>query len=566
MRTTQFKTICLFTFFLISHICANAQVINTDSLSVKYSSFNKKDTEQTFLLKAEKGKESLLIFNKNLPKMYNLAIEFDVVPKNSASKFGVISRYINNREWTYIGCDLTSDIVTNSHWFVSTPTKKKEIATEISKFYKNYKRHVRIEYIDKSLSIYLDGEKITQCASSIMGNQPGYVGFRAHDGAEVEINNIKITPVEQLTAKTTKPSSIKLVSDKIEVIFSKEYPTVYQYKIKDGAALPGAKNSLNGFVINGKTFAAKTKVASKPDKVIYQSEIPEINIAITTEFTLDDMILKMKMTKIEERGNFKVKTIAFPNHDIVSMNNKDTEAKLSVANDVHSDQFMLLNNRPADTTAHYAAIAILNNNKVAVTIDNNSIYNAKQVLYRTANVGKERFTSIYSNEWIYRGINNEPLPLPEMKIMFTTDRNNDQKVDWQDAAYFLSREYPEPYGADLIRNSYATITMNFASGGQYPFLRQLDNIKKFNLATDGFGQMLELKGYQSEGHDSGHPDYAGNYNHRAGGLTDLQYLTENAKLYNAHIGVHINHSEAYPEAKAYDNEIITDIPGWAWLD
>jgi endo-alpha-N-acetylgalactosaminidase len=187
-------------------------------------------------------------------------------------------------------------------------------------------------------------------------------------------------------------------------------------------------------------------------------------------------------------------------------------------------------------------------------------------LYRTAKIGNEYFTSLFSNEWIYRGINNELLPLPEMRIIFAKDSNGNQIVDWQDAAYALTKLYPEPYGADLMRNAYATITMNFASGGQYPFLRQLDNIKKFNLATDGFGQMLELKGYQSEGHDSGHPDYAGNYNRRAGGLKDLQYLTEKAKQYNAHIGVHINHSEAYPEAKAYDHEIMTDIPGWAWLD
>ncbi len=100
--------------------------------------------------------------------------------------------------------------------------------------------------------------------------------------------------------------------------------------------------------------------------------------------------------------------------------------------------------------------------------------------------------------------------------------------------------------------------MNFASGAQYPFLRQLDNIKKFYLATDGFGQMIELKGYGSEGHDSAHPDYAGHYNDRAGGLKDLQVLTRRAKDYNAHIGVHINHSESYPEAKAYDKEIEAD--------
>lgn len=566
-----------FTLFLL-YSCNCSRILNAqskqatavhtsdnDALSVKYASLTKKET--VFSLKAEKGKESLLIFNKNLPKMYNMAVEFDVLPKNSNSKFGLISRYQNKEDWTYVGCDLTSDILTNSHWYVVTPKGKKEIAVEITKFYKNYKRHVRLEYANKSLAVYLDGEQVTRTTASLMGNLPGYVGFRAHDGAEVEFSNVKITPLISTIEKPAQSSAIKLRSDKMEVTFSKDYPVVYQYQIKAGnIQLPGAKKIPNGFVINGKTYAAKTKVAGDRAKVVYQSEIPEINVGITTEFTLHDMILEMKVTRIAERGKVKVKTIAFPNHDIVSMNNMDAKAMLSIANDVHSDKFIALNSRGADTTAGYAAIGILNNDKIAVTIDNNSSYNTRQILYRTTKTGNENYTSLFSNEWIYRGINNELLPLPAMKIVFAKDSNGNQVVDWQDAAYVLAQVYPEPYGADLIRNSYATISMNFASGGQYPFLRQLDNIKKFHQATDGFGQMLELKGYQSEGHDSAHPDYAGNYNRRAGGLSDLQYLTKNAKLFNANIGVHINHSEAYPEAKAYDHEIITDIPGWAWLD
>lgn len=551
-------------FFLASISNLKAQLPANDILSVEYSSFKKNGT---FILKAEKGKESLLIFNKDLPRMYNMAIEFDIIPKNSNSKFGVISRYQNEKDWNYVGCDLTSDILTNSHWYVGTPSKKEEIAVEISKFYKGYKRRVRVEYLDKSLVVYIDGEQIISTTASIMGNQPGLVGFRVHDGADVEISNVKIDPVKRLNEKVAKSSSIKLSSEHMQVVFSKDYPAVYSYLIKDGnIQLLGSKNITNGFVINGKSYPAKTKIVGYSDKVVYQSEIPEINVGITTEFKLKDMILEMKVTKIEERGKVQVQTIAFPNHDIVSMNNKDERATLSIARDVRSDQFIALSNRTVDTTARSAAIAILNNNRVAVTIDNNSIYNAKQTLYRTTKVGNEHFTSLFSNEWIYRGIKGEFLPLPEMKVIFTKDSNGDQTVDWQDAAYALSEVYPEPNGAELIRNSYATITMNFASGGQYPFLRQLDNIKKFHLATDGFSQMLELKGYQSEGHDSAHPDYAGNYNQRAGGLKDLQYLAEKAKLYNAHIGVHINHSEAYPEAKAYDHEIITDIPGWSWLD
>lgn len=43
-------------------------------------------------------------------------------------------------------------------------------------------------------------------------------------------------------------------------------------------------------------------------------------------------------------------------------------------------------------------------------------------------------------------------------------------------------------------------------------------------------------------------------------------LIDEAKKYNAHIGFHINHSESYPEARAFDDTIVTRIPGWKWLD
>ena len=161
MNTTVLKNSCFLAFLLLLQLGAKAQVANNNILSIHYLPMDQKDQGQSLHLKAEKGKESLLIFNEHLSKMYNLAIEFDVVPKNSLSKFGVIGRYVDKGEWTYVGCDLTSDILTNSHWYVGTPKEKKEIAVEISKFYKNYKRHVRIEYIDKSVAVYIDGEKIS---------------------------------------------------------------------------------------------------------------------------------------------------------------------------------------------------------------------------------------------------------------------------------------------------------------------------------------------------------------------------------------------------------------------
>ena len=57
-----------------------------------------------------------------------------------------------------------------------------------------------------------------------------------------------------------------------------------------------------------------------------------------------------------------------------------------------------------------------------------------------------------------------------------------------------------------------------------------------------------------------------------GGLRDLAFLQAKARRYNARIGIHINASEVYPEARRYHPEILRKTAngqlerGWQWLD
>ena len=81
----------------------------------------------------------------------------------------------------------------------------------------------------------------------------------------------------------------------------------------------------------------------------------------------------------------------------------------------------------------------------------------------------------------------------------------------------------------------------------------LDNLKKVYLHSDGLGQMILLKGYGSEGHDSGHLNYA-DIGKRIGGASDMKYLLEEGKDFGARIGIHVNASETYPESKYFNPE------------
>lgn len=103
------------------------------------------------------------------------------------------------------------------------------------------------------------------------------------------------------------------------------------------------------------------------------------------------------------------------------------------------------------------------------------------------------------------------------------------------------------------------IAMNFGSHAQNPFLTTLDNVKKVYLHTDGLGQNVLLKGYGSEGHDSGHLNYA-DIGRRIGGAEDMKILMAEGHKYGARFGIHVNVSETYPESKYFQPERLRGTP------
>ena len=73
---------------------------------------------------------------------------------------------------------------------------------------------------------------------------------------------------------------------------------------------------------------------------------------------------------------------------------------------------------------------------------------------------------------------------------------------------------------------------------------------------------------QAEGHDSAHPDYGGNVSHRAGGMKDLEKLTESGRQWNTDFGIHVNLVESYPEANHFGDNILVKPyqKAWDWME
>ncbi len=510
----------------------------------------------------------LMVVDTSVRACRNMSLEFTVVPENEKSHIGALVRYVSPDDWIYVGCDLTTDIFGYCYWYVETPQGRKQVATDIAKLYKNYPRRIQVDCGDEAILLRVDGEKVAHFALPWRGyDRPGRVGFRVWDGGAAKIYDVEVVDNGPAGGEgmVRMDEEVAARSHKLSVSLVRGFPVDYSWHRNGG--MSSGNWSSPFWIINGKRYRAEDLVQDDvrvdDSTYTYKYGFPQIGIEIDVENSVRGNVYEWRVTDIREKGDFRVRTIGLGDNMLIAMPNADTTARLSVAWNEGGDGFWKLSERTkTDTVPVPAAIAILNNDKVAVASDNNSQYESKQFLIRN----RSERTSIGSNEWIYRGPDGKVTELPYQKVIFADDINGDGKVTWQDGAVALAEVYPDPYGAEMVRNSNVTITMNFASEGQYPFLRQLDNIKKIYYLTDGFGQMLELKGYQSEGHDSGHPDYAGHYNERAGGLKDLRVLIDEAKKYNAHIGFHINHSESYPEARAFDDTIVTRIPGWKWLD
>jgi endo-alpha-N-acetylgalactosaminidase len=158
--------------------------------------------------------------------------------------------------------------------------------------------------------------------------------------------------------------------------------------------------------------------------------------------------------------------------------------------------------------------------------------------------------------------------LPKATVVLSADANSDGKVTWQDAAIAYRSAMTHPLGADRVADRVVQhIPFNFASEATNPFLKTLDNLKRISMSTDDLGQWVLEKGYANEGHDSGHPDYGGDYNTRAGGLADFNTLIDDGADYNADVAVHVNATEAYPQAKTFSARMVQgQVNGWDWLN
>ena len=419
------------------------------------------------------------------------------------------------------------------------------------------------------------------------------------------------TVLGEESAKTANPGSDVLSSQsdtyvisskELEVTVDSGFPRVIGYKhLGTGGILYGQDLAIEKVIINGTGYTPK--VTSKKKSILagkglqYKMTFPEAgNITIDASLTVSGATVGFRIDSIKDNDAFRVNTIEIPQHSIVSIRSSQPGASLATAlidanKATCGDTFTSIT---AETEVSEkllsAAYAILSTEKLAAAIETNSIYDypsssrkgsneryakgfAKvshgRVMYQVTKSGDVTSAGLWSGQWTHRAEKSEKTePAPYIKVIITTDRNDDRVVDWQDGAIAFREIMHNPRGAERTPGRVAQhIPFNFASIEGNSFLRSLDNVKRIYYITDGLGQMVLHKGYQSEGHDSAHSDFGGNIGRRQGGRKDMNIMVNEGAKWNADFGVHLNCTESYPEAKSFSDTFVNPkAPGWGWLD
>ncbi|MDT9692700.1 endo-alpha-N-acetylgalactosaminidase family protein [Streptomyces sp. P9(2023)] len=395
-----------------------------------------------------------------------------------------------------------------------------------------------------------------------------------------------------LAEETPAAAATALIhSDRLSVAVAEDFPRVLSYTDRaTGARLLGSTAPVTEVVLNGTAHAVRVTGAPvlTATSAAYTLAFPDLpGVEIDARLSVSGRATTFQVTAVRDAEAFRVGTIDIPGHDLVSVGSTDGGAETAFTRldpdstrtaDVFAD---ITDATPAEAAPTGASYALVNTGSLAAAVESNSSYDkptgpsardGARFWHQARKNGAETRVGVWSGQWTYRGA-GAPAPesganLPWAKVVVTPDANADGTTDWQDAALaFPTIGIKAPGGDETPDRVIAHIPFNFASNATHPFLRTLDDVKRISLATDGLGQFALLKGYGSEGHDSAHPDYGGNYNKRAGGLADLNTLLKEGKKWGAGFGVHVNATESYPEAKNFSETLVDKTkPGWNWLN
>ena len=443
---------------------------------------------------------------------------------------------------------------------------------------------------DENGAYFFEGIQIGEYSFSV--SKPGYQAY----SDVVTVENIEMNVFDAvLEAKADLDLSgyDTIESDDMTVYVGAEFPVVARYVMKsDGDFFRGNETALNEIVINGVAIepmiiGVELQKSFKSYDLRVFDENAGIELYMTVVVSVEGRNLTWQVTELQKaEGCARIATIDIPHLNILSVDASEEEAvfagaQMSTTTTAKADTYISFDDGFVPSNEDGYLYAFLTNGKLSAGIDSNSEREGDK---RVERINGADTISLTSAVWYYesgdstgqasaRYYDYQTSELPCIKVAIAEDDlNGDGEMDWNDGAIAFREVMHTAQGYEAVKDlvNYR-IVMNFESAAPNPFLVNADNVKKVYLATDGLPQALLLKGYGNEGHDSANSEYA-DVAERLGGIEDFQKLLEIAHDYNAEIGIHVNAQEAYPEARSFNETMISGPTGnrngngWGWLD
>ncbi|MFE6685413.1 endo-alpha-N-acetylgalactosaminidase family protein [Streptomyces sp. NPDC057743] len=394
-------------------------------------------------------------------------------------------------------------------------------------------------------------------------------------------------PLGTRTATAAPPTAPTVLrSTALEVRVDPAFPRIVSYTDRaTGAVLHGQQTPVTHLLIDDRPHTPRVTHRARTDRATYTLAL-DGGTTLTVEIAVHDWQVTWRLTDLTDTPELRVGTLQIPDLALLSVRSDQPgahllAARLQLDKATSGDTLIeVTDHTPVEAAPTGCAYAVVATAQLAAAIETNTVYDTPttptawengRLWHQTLRSGAHVTAHLTPGQWTHRAA-GQPTdatePLPYATVILTRDRNGDGRTDWQDAALALRDIMVNPLGADTQHLRVVPhIPFNFASQATNPFLATLDNVKRIALATDGLRQFTLLKGYQSEGHDSAHPDYGGNYNERAGGLADLNTLLRAGKKWGSDFAVHVNATESYPVAHAFSERLVNSRDKqWDWLD
>ena len=378
----------------------------------------------------------------------------------------------------------------------------------------------------------------------------------------------------------TVAAPVTISSGQLAVDLDPAFPRILRYTDKASGAVLDGSTAVPGVVLNGTPYQATVALRGTDGTSARYRLTVEAGVTLDASIRVKGRVTTFAIDAITDTETFRVNTIDLPGHDLVSVVERTSRApRPRSPGSTPTPPVRPTSSPPSprgtapDAAPIGASYAIVNTGALAAAVESNSTYDrpsgvtdkdAARFWHQARQEDGGRSGSACGAASGPTGAAARPSPsrdLPWAKVVVTPDANGDAASTGRTARSRSGASASRrPARSETKDRVIAHIPFNFSSQATHPFLRTLDDVKRISLATDGLGQLALLKGYQSEGHDSAHPDYGGNYNKRAGGLADLNTLLKGGKKWNATFGVHVNATESYPEAKTSASSSSTRTP------